>query len=105
MARDEVGPLGIADDEVADLLRAEADAVEVIAGRDPAPLELAFEKMRRDRPPLDPHDRDRDDEQDQQRRARRSSRCGAQPRRRTTTSHRPSTLARPRSRRSPLGSY
>ena len=53
---DEVRPLGIADDQIVDLLRAEADAVEVIARGDSAPLELALQIMRGDRPPLDPDD-------------------------------------------------
>ena len=51
---DEVGPLGIADDEVADLLGPEPDPVEMIFRLDPAPFELALEEVRGDRPPLDP---------------------------------------------------
>ena len=57
VAGDEIGPLGIADDEVVHLLGAQADAVESVAGGDAAPLELAFEEMRGDRPPLDPDQR------------------------------------------------
>ncbi len=56
-ASGEVGPLGIADDEIADLLRAEADAVERVSRGDPAALEFAREEVRRDWAPLDPHDR------------------------------------------------
>ena len=55
-AGDEVGALGVADDEVADLLGPQADPVEVIARGDAAPFELALQIMRGDRPPLDPDD-------------------------------------------------
>ncbi len=66
MLRDEIGPVGVADDEIVNLLRAEADAVEAIARGDPAPLEFAFEIMRGDRPAFEPDDANRNREQDQQ---------------------------------------
>ena len=66
VARREVRPPGIADDEVMDFLGAKADPVEMVAGLDSAPLELAFEEMGRDRPPLDPHHRDDDDQRSDQ---------------------------------------
>ena len=65
VARDEVGAFGIADGEVADLLRTETDAVEMIASLHPAAFEFAFQKMRRDRPSLNPQNSDRDGKQDQ----------------------------------------
>ena len=64
---DEVGPLRVADDQVADLLRPEARAVEMIARLDAAPLELALEEMRRDGATLRPQDCDRDGKEDQDR--------------------------------------
>src|SRR5258708_36991357 len=54
-ARDQVGPFGIADDEVADLLDPQAHAVKVRAGGHAAPLELALEEGSSNRAPLDPH--------------------------------------------------
>ena len=77
--------LGIADDEVADLLRAETDPIEVIACLNAAPLELALEEMRRDWPPLNPYGSDRDREQDQHARAPRTWRCAPNANARTTT--------------------
>ena len=62
-----VGPLGIADDEIADLLRPQANAIEMIAGGDPSPLELTPQIMRRDRTPVDPDDGDRHQQQDEER--------------------------------------
>ena len=49
--------LRIADDEVADLLRAQADAVELIGRADAALLELPLQEFGRDRPARDPHGR------------------------------------------------
>ena len=63
-ARDEVGMLGIADDQVVHFLGPQPDAVEVIGRGHAAPLEFAFQIVRGDRPPLDPDDGDRSDEQD-----------------------------------------
>ena len=65
-ARHEVGVLWIADDQVADLLGPQADPVEVVCRGDAAPLQLAFQIMGGDRPPLDPDERDRSDQHHQE---------------------------------------
>jgi len=67
MARDEVGVLGVADHQVADLLGVKSDAVEVIAALDSAAFEFALDEVRRDRAALDPYRRDGDDQQPEQR--------------------------------------
>ena len=61
----EIGALGIADHQVVDFLRAQPDAIEMVCRLDPSPLELALEEVGRDRPPLDPDDRDRDQHEQQ----------------------------------------
>ncbi len=85
VARDEVGVFGIADDEVADLLRTETDAVEMIASLDPAAFEFAFQKMRRDRPSLNPHEQRSRWQTGSGCRGRRVLRCEPSQMRRTTT--------------------
>src|SRR6185369_5940713 len=54
VARNDIGPFRIADNEIADLLGPDADTVEVVAGLDAAPFEFLLEVMDRDRTPLDP---------------------------------------------------
>ena len=58
-------PLRITDYEITHLLRAEAYAVEMIARGDSALLELALQKMRRDRAALNPDDGDRNRKEDE----------------------------------------
>ena len=62
VARNQVGPLRIADHQVVHFLGAEADPVEVVARGDPAALELLLQDMGRDRAALDPQRRDRGDD-------------------------------------------
>ena len=64
--RGEVRPLGIADDEVADLLGAQPDPVEPVGRLHAAPLELALEEVGRDRPAGDPHAGERDEQDEEQ---------------------------------------
>jgi hypothetical protein len=73
----EVGMIGIADHEIADLLRAETDAIEVVLRLYSAPFEFALEEVSRDRPPLDPNRGKRDYQQDQD--AEREIHCDARP--------------------------
>ena len=58
--------LGIADDEVADFLRAKADALQLIGCANAALLELLAQDLARDRAPRDPHAGDEDQEEQQQ---------------------------------------
>ena len=67
IAGDEVRSARIADDEVGDLLGAQSDAIEMIAGLHSSPLEFALEIVGGDRAPLDPHQHDGNDEHDEQR--------------------------------------
>ena len=62
----QVGAAGVADHQVTDLLRAKADLVEPIGRSHPATGEFPRENVRRDRPTLDPHHRNRNDEHCQQ---------------------------------------
>ncbi len=57
---DEVGPFGIANDEVTNFLGAQANTVEMIACGYSAPLELTLQIMAGDRAALDPHNGDCD---------------------------------------------
>src|SRR5579872_1101452 len=63
--RHEVRAARIADDEVADLLVAQPDTVEVVVGGNPPPLELTLQIMGRNRKPPKP-DNDDTGEQHQQ---------------------------------------
>ena len=63
---DEVGIGGIADDEVADLLSAQPDAVEVVGRLHPALFQFARDDVGGDRLARRPYDRDRDQHEGQQ---------------------------------------
>ena len=51
----QIGSSGVADDQIANLLSAKADPIEVIGRLDSSPVELAFNEMFRDRASLDPN--------------------------------------------------
>ena len=65
IARNEIRVAGITDDQVADLLGSQANTVEVIAGGNPPPFELALQIMGRDGNSADPDRRDSDQEHDE----------------------------------------
>ena len=65
-ARGQVGVGGIADDEVADLLGAQPDAVEVVGRLDPALLQFAGDDVGRDRLARQPDGGDRDQHKDEE---------------------------------------
>src|SRR4051812_21586526 len=54
MLRREVGVSRIANDEVVDLLRPQANAIEMVAGGHSPPREFPLKEMGRERSPLDP---------------------------------------------------